>query len=272
ARGSQLPETTTTILSNQGAVMARDAVAPSTHVAASYNSSTNGSRSTGNVSSSGADEGAAAELSNMFLDLMLAQIKYQDPTNPLDSSEYVSQLAQFSQVESLEMMRAGQEALYTVSENQLVMSTANLVGREVTVPYEDVELVTGQPRQGELVLDKDYDNVTIKLFDEFDNEVGVLSLGGQQAGTVPFELDCEALGVADGNYRLEAETVIGEEVGTTDTYLRGMVSSVTLKGVNGMQLEVAGLGSVPLFDITQIRNVSPNQPARAKNSDEEVLQ
>ncbi len=43
-----------------------------------------------------------ASLKNEFMSLMIAQIKNQDPTNPLDASEYLGQLAQFSQVESLE--------------------------------------------------------------------------------------------------------------------------------------------------------------------------
>jgi len=38
---------------------------------------------------------------NTFLQLLVAQIKNQDPTNPTDSVQFLSQLAQFSQLEQL---------------------------------------------------------------------------------------------------------------------------------------------------------------------------
>ncbi len=41
---------------------------------------------------------------DMFLKLLLAQMKYQDPMNPTDSTQYLSQMAQFTTVEKLEAM------------------------------------------------------------------------------------------------------------------------------------------------------------------------
>ena len=38
---------------------------------------------------------------DMFLKLLVAQMKYQDPSNPTDSTQYLSQMAQFTQVEKL---------------------------------------------------------------------------------------------------------------------------------------------------------------------------
>lgn len=50
------------------------------------------------------DANSATSLENEFISLMVAQIQNQDPLNPLDGTEYVSQLAQFSQVQSTENM------------------------------------------------------------------------------------------------------------------------------------------------------------------------
>lgn len=44
---------------------------------------------------------------NQFLQLLVAQIHYQDPTNPTDSTTFVTQLAQFSSLEQLVAIRAG---------------------------------------------------------------------------------------------------------------------------------------------------------------------
>ena len=47
------------------------------------------------------DPTAALANENTFLQLLVAQIKNQDPTNPTDSVQFLSQLAQFSQLEQL---------------------------------------------------------------------------------------------------------------------------------------------------------------------------
>ncbi|MEU8229712.1 flagellar hook capping FlgD N-terminal domain-containing protein [Actinoplanes sp. NPDC048791] len=68
-----------------------------------------------------------------FLKLLVAQLKYQDPSNPADSTQFLAQTAQFTQVEKLgqiaEMMQA----------QQLIGASA-LVGRTVT--YQDANGMT----------------------------------------------------------------------------------------------------------------------------------
>ncbi|HLK49894.1 MAG TPA: flagellar hook capping FlgD N-terminal domain-containing protein [Bryobacteraceae bacterium] len=49
--------------------------------------------------------GAAAPNEQMFLKLLVSQIQNQDPTNPVDGTQFVSQLAQFSQLEQLISIR-----------------------------------------------------------------------------------------------------------------------------------------------------------------------
>jgi flagellar basal-body rod modification protein FlgD len=47
----------------------------------------------------------AAPNEQMFLQLLVAQIQNQDPTNPVDGTQFVSQLAQFSELEQLIAIR-----------------------------------------------------------------------------------------------------------------------------------------------------------------------
>jgi len=64
-----------------------------------------------------------------FLQLMIAQMKNQDPTDPMDSSEYMAQLASFSQVEQSIMTNSKLDSLLTASS----LEQANaLIGRTVT--------------------------------------------------------------------------------------------------------------------------------------------
>ena len=63
---------------------------------------------------------------NTFLTLLITQLKNQDPLNPQDSSQFVSQLAQFSSLQQMTQVSKGMEQ---VLEN----TVPNLIGRTVTV-------------------------------------------------------------------------------------------------------------------------------------------
>src|SRR4051812_11408383 len=67
-----------------------------------------------------------------FLKLLVAQLKYQDPSKPVDSAQFMAQTAQFSMVEKLDEMSTNGQALLSA---QLMLGASNLVGR--TVSYVD---------------------------------------------------------------------------------------------------------------------------------------
>jgi flagellar basal-body rod modification protein FlgD len=83
----------------------------------------------GNNGASGAVSSAISNQfvsQHTFLTLLLTQLKNQDPMNPQDSSQFVSQLAQFS---SLEQMTQVSKSMESVLENSVV----NMIGHQVTV-------------------------------------------------------------------------------------------------------------------------------------------
>ena len=60
-----------------------------------------GADASANSSASNASSSSALANESTFLQLLVAQIKNQDPTQPMDSTAFLSQLAQFSQLEQL---------------------------------------------------------------------------------------------------------------------------------------------------------------------------
>jgi flagellar basal-body rod modification protein FlgD len=71
-----------------------------------------------------------------FLKLLVAQLKYQDPSNPADSTQFLAQTAQFTQVEKL-----GQIA--SMMQSQQLIGASALVGRTVTYQDGDGNTHTG---------------------------------------------------------------------------------------------------------------------------------
>jgi flagellar basal-body rod modification protein FlgD len=67
-----------------------------------------------------------------FLKLLVAQLKYQDPSNPADSTQFLAQTAQFTQVEKLSDIAESQASMFAA---QQMLSASNLVGR--TISYAD---------------------------------------------------------------------------------------------------------------------------------------
>ena len=83
--------------------------------------------------------------SNMFLNLMLQQLKNQDPTQPTDNTEWLSQLAQYSSLEQMTQMNTGLtncmnyiSAMYKdMSMNAEITQSLSMVGKEVTITVPD---------------------------------------------------------------------------------------------------------------------------------------
>jgi flagellar basal-body rod modification protein FlgD len=64
-----------------------------------------------------------------FLKLLVAQMKYQDPSNPTDPTQFMSQTAQFTQVQKLEQIATQNASLLGLQRS---MSAGALVGHSVT--------------------------------------------------------------------------------------------------------------------------------------------
>ena len=76
----------------------------------------------------------------MFLQLLVAQLRYQDPMNPADSSEFLSQSAQFTALEKMQDVADQTSALLAA---QVSFGASGLVGKQVTYLADDGNPVSG---------------------------------------------------------------------------------------------------------------------------------
>jgi len=99
-----------------------------------------GTAKTGETKSGPTTSTSNSEDKDMFLQLLVAQMKYQDPSNPADSSEFLAQTAQFTALEKMQEVADQTSQLVAL---QVAFGASSLVGRTVTYPAADGTISTG---------------------------------------------------------------------------------------------------------------------------------
>jgi len=150
-----------------------------------------------------------------FLKMLTAQARYQDPLEPIDSTEYASQLAQFSMVEQQVKTNDALTAMFDQMSITNMASLASWVGMEaraVTPAYFDGSPVTISPSPASAA-----DRVDLVVLDESGNEIQrseipvsaePLQWAGVDAGGDPF---------AEGTYSFVVESFKGDDLILSET-------------------------------------------------------
>jgi flagellar basal-body rod modification protein FlgD len=202
-----------------------------------------------------------------FLSLLITQLQNQDPLDPMDNSEFVAQLAQFSSLEQMTNLNssyAEQSALIQSMNNNL---TASFVGQEVIVSADTFTLQEAGTAKVGAYLEHAAAQVEIHILDINGQTVRTLHLENLPAGTNVVQwdgLDSSGRPVSGGTYAvaIEAADVLGNEL---DVYalIGGRVESVSFDH-GAAYLSVAGT-QVPIGTLIQVLSgaAAGNPPAGA---------
>ncbi len=191
-----------------------------------------------------------------FLTMMVTQLNNQDPTEPMDSKDFVAQLAQFSTVAGIEKLSTSfSELSQTLSQNQ-TLQAATLVGNDVLVPADTTEISEGQTVSGAVNLSASAGNVTVDVCDKSGEVVSSLDLGSQSAGLKDFEWDGkldDGTAAPAGTYQFKINATTDGTTESLEPMLDGQVQSVSYDSdAGGLMLSVLGLGSVKFSDVYRI--------------------
>jgi flagellar basal-body rod modification protein FlgD len=192
-----------------------------------------------------------------FLTLMLAQLQNQDPTSPVDSNTFLTQLSELSEVQGITQLNTSFTGLSTSLTSSQAMQASSLLGHQALVASSTATSTTaGTAFTGAVAVPQTSSSVIVNILDSTGTIVKQVSLGAQATGNANFTWDgTESNGNAApaGTYSLAA-TVAGVASGTAvTTYVSGTVDSVTMgAGASGLTLNVAGVGSVPFASVEQI--------------------
>jgi flagellar basal-body rod modification protein FlgD len=194
-----------------------------------------------------------AATQDRFLALLVAQMKNQDPLNPMDNAQVTSQMAQLSTVSGINQLNATVQALSASMASAQSLQAASMIGHAALVPGTQIDLTKGQS-DAAVELTQPADKVTVTISDSNGNAVRTLQLGAQDSGVINFKwdgTDNTGAAVADGTYKFSATAVLGGKSSTPTTLSYGLVSSVSLTS-SGAMLNMGTLGEVGLDAVRQI--------------------
>lgn len=191
-----------------------------------------------------------------FLQLLVTQMKNQNPLEPQDNGEFVAQLAQFSSLESMQNLTTTVDGIAGLYQSSQALQASSLVGRSVIVNAGATSVDTTKGMTGSVVVPSSSTTTNVKIYDAQMNLVKTVDMGSQSAGTSSFTWDgTNEAGetVASGNYSFVASGSLDGTATGLATYLPATVNSVTT-GVSGgeMTLNLAGGQSIALSKVQTI--------------------
>ena len=193
-----------------------------------------------------------------FLKLLITQLNYQDPLNPMKGTEFSAQLAQFSSVEQLQNIH--QELKNSIDANYLLTTSINntlaatVIGKTVKATGNQIYL----GESGEATLHYDLSSkakkVTIEILDENDQVKRTITLDNVGKGEQSYTWDGKdnagiALGQGTYHFRVKASDEEGNPV-SVQTYMVGTITGVCY-GYNGAELLVGDL-TLAMSDVYEI--------------------
>ncbi len=189
-----------------------------------------------------------------FLTLLVASLQHQDPLSPMENTDFVAQMAQFSTVEQLFGVNDNLESIMLVNSSINNTQALNLIGKEVEATGDGVHISGGTATDISFTLEDNAQSVTIQIIDPDGNIVRTIERGYMAADDQQVEWDGKSnygVSLDDGlyNYYVDATNSNGETVDVT-THMRGIVESISMEG--GVTYAHIGDNRIILSDISLI--------------------
>lgn len=215
------------------------------------------------------------ELQDSFLTMLIAQIQHQNPLDPIDNTEFTSQLAQINTVEQLQGVNKnlGYLQLYMASINN--SQALGFIGKEVLATGNSIYWDGETPASINYDLNADSTNVVVNVYDMNNHLVDTIHCGGQVKGThnVTWHgtyMDGEAASEGTYKFQVMATDIEGNSVKVT-TMLSGTVDGIAFD--DGVSYVTVGGQRIPIGDIIEIRDIdSTPVTEEAEDEDESFIE
>jgi flagellar basal-body rod modification protein FlgD len=208
------------------------------------------------ASAAGSATGKKALGKDAFLQLLVTQLKNQNPLEPQDNGEFVAQLAQFSSLEGITTLNETVSGIASNHNSSQALQASSLVGRSVIAPGDKAVVDTTKGMTGSIAIPQSVAATTLKITDKDGKVVRTIELTDQKAGNASFTWDGKDDAgnvLPSGTYNFAANTTIDGQGVALVTNLPATVNSVTISQTGGeLMLNLAGLGSIALSKVQTI--------------------
>ena len=188
-----------------------------------------------------------------FLKLLIAQMKNQDPLNPLDNAAVTSQMAQINTVQGISQLNATMASMLTQMQGTQAMS---LPGHQVLIEGNSLSLAksgaSSAARAG-YELAADADRVTVEIKNAQGQLVNTLELGKQAAGANTFNWNGStgSTTAPDGAYSFTVKASAGGGGVTVGSLMAAQVVG-TANTPQGVRLTLDGVGTRSYSDVRMV--------------------
>ena len=216
---------------------------------------------------------SANDLQNMFMKLLTAQMQHQDPLNPMENTEFTTQLAEFTSLEQLQSMNKnlGYLQLYMASINN--SQAMSFIGKEVVTSGNSIHFDGRDPVGIDFNLHSQASNVNINIYDENGSFVDTIGYGrmdsGEQSATW-YGQDSNGNYMPAGNYNYElyAADENANKIGTT-SFTTGVVDGITY--IEGVGYVLIDDQKIAIGDIVEIREKTQTASNNAVNNPYDLI-
>src|ERR1700722_13318361 len=121
-----------------------------------------------------------------FITLMLAQLQNQDPTSPVDSNTFLTQLAQLSEVQGITQLNTSFGSLSSSISAGQALQASSLLGHQALVTSSTAQLSANGTITGAVTVPQSTSAVVLSIADSTGKVVDTIGLGAQSAGNASF--------------------------------------------------------------------------------------
>ena len=192
---------------------------------------------------------------NEFMELMIAQLNNQNPLEPQDNGEFISQLAQFSSLEEMQGLTSTVEDVASQFRSSQALQASAMVGKTVLAPSEIGILGADGTISGTIEVPASTGGLRVSIQSLSGELIRQMDLGSAEAGIQSFSWDGKdgnGNALPQGSYRIVAEASYTDGTEQLATMVSANVDSVSLGSNGSITLNLAGMGSIALSDVQQI--------------------
>ncbi|WP_241971710.1 flagellar hook assembly protein FlgD [Aliidiomarina sanyensis] len=204
----------------------------------------------------GRGQRASAEMRENFMTLLVAQLRNQDPLNPMDNAEMTSQLAQINTVSGIEQLNETMNGINDQIDASRFMQATSLIGKAVLVPGERVLVGDGDSTPFGIELGRNAEQVKVSIVDGSGQVVRELEMGKLNPGMHTITWDgklADGTRAPDGAYRFRVEAMAEGRTISHKSFNYAQVLAVSSGYPDGPRLDLGGIYEpVRLEEIRQV--------------------